>query len=124
MQKRLTFDDAPAGRQLFVTLWDGITWGASDGKGKDRERRGAIAKIQRKLVAVSDPVEKPDFQLRPMNARVVKVGPQEVLLYGAEVSLINDLLSGVAWGGASILDVADLDDALGQMPDVDASEKG
>lgn len=116
MRKRLTFDETPTGRTLFVTLWDGITYGASDGRPKDRERRGAIAAIQRLLVAVSEPLSEPD-PTRPVNARVLKAGVQTVLLYGAQVALINELLNLVAWGGASLLAVDDLDQALGSLPD-------
>ncbi len=118
MQKRLTFDDTPEGRILFTTLWDGITFGASDGKPKDRERRGAIAKVQRLLVPVSEPLQVQD-PTRPLNARMLKDGAQTVLLYGAQVALINELLNLVAWGGASLLDVAALDDVLGALPDAE-----
>lgn len=118
MQKRLTFDDTPEGRILFTTLWDGITYGASDGKPKDRDRRGAIAKVQRILVAVSDPLTTPDPS-RPLNARILKAGPQTVLLYGVQVALINELLNLVAWGGAHLLDIDALDQALGALPDAE-----
>lgn len=119
MQKVLTFPVTAEGRTLFTTLWDGITLGASDGRPKDRDRRGAIAKVQRILVAVSTQVE-PCPTDRPMKARVLKEGEQRVLLYGAQVALINELLNLVAWGGATLLDVAALDDVLGSLPDAPA----
>lgn len=114
--KQADFSLTPHGRAVFETLWDAISLGASDGQPKTRDRRALIARLQRKLLAISAFSLEADPRFRPLNARSL-CKEESVTFSGTELDTIKDLIDKVGWHGTQILAVADLDDFLGGLPD-------
>jgi hypothetical protein len=120
--KRVVFADSEVGRSNLIILWDGVVLGSSRGETRTKDKIRLEAKIQRKIIAISDSISEIDLRLRPPNARVLKPGVHEILFKVEEIELIDSLVSKVAWSGIQSIAVADLYDLLGGASEVEETD--
>jgi hypothetical protein len=135
MNKRLTFDATfEDERTRFEYLWDGIILGGTRSRcrscgqelgvsdPKDRKALRAWAAIQKKLHTISEPDPSFDPLKRPVSARVLKPGTQEVVFEQGQIEEILARIEKVSWGGAQEIQVADVIDFLSAAPEVKDKE--
>ncbi len=118
MKKRIIFTDTELGKSNLIILWDAVILGASRGETRSKDKIRLEAKIQRKIIVISDPATEINFQQRPPNARILKSGGQEILFEIEELEMIDSLISKVTWSGIQSIAVADLYDLLGSASEV------